>query len=165
MAKTLTIYLAADLKKFSSGMNQAEGGLRGFTNSLSNMLGPALIAAGAAAGAFATKLAVDGVKAAMEDEQAASKLAQTLQNLNLAHDTKAVEDYIYQLERSLGIADTELRPAYDRLVRSIGDTTEANKALQLALDISAGSGKSLEQVTEALGNFKASSSVFVLARL
>lgn len=151
MAKTLTIYLAADLKKFSSGMNQAEGGLRGFTNSLSNMLGPALIAAGAAAGAFATKLAVDGVKAAMEDEQAASKLAQTLENLNLAHDTKAVEDYIYQLERSLGIADTELRPAYDRLVRSIGDTTEANKALQLALDISAGSGKSLEQVTEALG--------------
>lgn len=151
MAKTLTIYLAADLKKLNSGLNQAEGGLRGLGNSLTNMLGPALIGATAAAGALAVKLGVEGVKAAMEDEAAASKLAQTLNNLGLAHDTEPVEEYISQLERSLGIADDELRPAYDRLVRSLGDTAQANEALSLALDISAGSGKSLEQVTEALG--------------
>lgn len=151
MGKTLTIYLAADLKKFNTGMSQAEGGLKGFGNSLNNMLGPALIGAGIAAGALATKLAVDGVKAAVEDEAAMAKLAQTMDNLGLAHDTKKVEDYIYQLERSLGIADTELRPAYDRLVRAIGDTEGAQKALSLALDVSAGSGKGLQQVTEALG--------------
>lgn len=151
MAKTLTVYLAADLKKFSSGLNTAERQVSGFGGTLKNVMGPALIGAGIAAGAFATKLAVDGVQAAIEDEAAVAKLAQTLQNLGLAHDTQPVEDYIYQLERSLGIADTELRPAYDRLVRSIGDTEKANDALALALDVSAGTGKSLEQVVEALG--------------
>ena len=149
--KTLTIYLAADLKKFNSGMTKAQGGLKGFANSLKNMLGPAAIGAGIALGALATKMAVDGVNAALADEQAVRKLATTLDNLGLAHDTAEVEAFIYQLERSLGVADTELRPAYDRLVRSIGDVDQANEALTLSLDIAAGSGKSLKVVTEALG--------------
>ena len=149
--KTLTIYLAADLKKFNSGMTQAQGGLKGFANSLKNMLGPAAIGAGIALGALATKMAIDGVQAALDDETAVRKLATTLDNLGLAHDTEAVEAFIYQLERSLGVADTELRPAYDRLVRSIGNVDQANEALTLSLDIAAGSGKSLKVVTEALG--------------
>lgn len=151
MAKTLTVYLAADLKKFSGGLNDAERQITGFGGKLNQFLGPALIAATAAAGAFAVKLGVDGVKAAIDDEAAADKLAQTLTNLGLAHNTAPVEAYISQLERSLGVADDELRPAYDRLVRSIGNTEEANRALALALDVSAGTGKSLDAVVQALG--------------
>ena len=151
VGKTLTVYLAADLKKFNTGMAQAQGVLKGFSNSLKNMLGPALIGAGLALGALATKMAVDGVKAAMDDEAAVRKLATTMENLGLAHDTTKVEAYIYQLERSLGVADTELRPAYDRLVRALGDTEKAQDALSLSLDVSTGSGKSLEAVTDALG--------------
>lgn len=151
MSKTLTVYLAADLKKFNGGMKDAQNQVTGFGGTLKNMLGPALIAAGAAAGAFAIKLGVDGVKAAMEDQAAVAALATTLGNLNLAHDTQAVEDYIYQLERAYGIADTELRPAYDRLVRSTKDVDEANRALKLSMDISASTGKSLQTITDALG--------------
>jgi hypothetical protein len=151
MAKTLTVYLAADLKKFNSGMDQAGKKVNGFSGSLKNKLGPALIAAGAAAGAFALKLAKDGVQAAIEDEKAVAQLANTLTNLNLAHDTQAVEDYIYQLERAYGVADTELRPAYERLVRSTQDTEEANRALQIAMDVAAGTGQSLKTVTDSLG--------------
>jgi hypothetical protein len=151
MAKTLTVYLAADLKKFNAGMDQAGRKAEGLGGVMNKLLGPALIGAGIAAGALATKLAVDGVKAAVEDEAAVAKLAQTMENLGLAHETKPVEDYIYQLERSLGIADTELRPAYDRLVRSIGNTEDANDAMALSLDVAAGTGKSLESVVEALG--------------
>lgn len=151
MAKTLTVYLAADLKKFNSGMDDAERRAKGLGGTMSGMLGPAMLGAAAAAGAFAVKLGVDGVKAAVEDEAAASKLAKTLENVGLAHDTAPVEEYIGSLERSLGVADDELRPAYDRLIRSIGDTEGANKALALALDVSAGSGKSLDSVVQALG--------------
>jgi hypothetical protein len=151
MAKTLTVYLAADLKKFNSGMDDAARKAQGFGGTLSNFLGPALIGAGAAAGALAVKLGVDGVKAAAEDEAAAAKLAQTLQNLGLAHDTQPVEDYISSLERSLGVADDELRPAYDRLVRSIGNTEEANRALALSLDVAQGTSRSLDSVVQALG--------------
>lgn len=151
MAKTLTVYLAADLKKFNQGMDDAERRARGLGSTMSGMLGPALIGAAAAAGTFAIALGVDGVKAAVEDEAAAAKLAKTLENLGLAHDTAPVEAYIDSMQRSLGIADSELRPAYDRLVRSIGNTEGANRALALSADIAAGTGKSLQAVTEALG--------------
>lgn len=151
MAKTLTVYLAADLKNFNQGMDDAARRAAGLGGSMSGILGPALIGAGIAAGALAVKLGVDGVKAAVDDEAASAKLAQTLQNLGLAHNTEPVEDYISSLERSLGVADDELRPAYDRLVRSIGNTEEANRALALALDVSAGTGRSLDSVVQALG--------------
>lgn len=151
MGKTLTIYLAADLKKFNTGMSQAEGGLKGLTNSMKNMLGPAALGAAAAVGALATKMAVDGVKAAIEDEAAAAKLAQTLENLGLAHDTAPIEEYISSLEMAYGVADDQLRPAYDRLVRSTRDTAKANDTLSLALDVAAGTGKSLDSVVQALG--------------
>lgn len=151
MAKTLTVYLAADLKKFNQGMDDAERRAKGLGGTMSGMLGPALIGAAAAAGTFAVALGVDGVKAAVDDEAAAAKLAKTLENLGLAHDAAPVEAYINSMQRSLGIADSELRPAYDRLIRSIGNTEEANRALALSADIAAGTGKSLQAVTEALG--------------
>ena len=73
--KTLTVYLAADLKKFNSGINKAEGGLKGFGNSISKFLGPALIGATAAAGAFAVKLGVDAVNAASDLIETQNKVA------------------------------------------------------------------------------------------
>lgn len=151
MAKTLTIYLAADTRKLSQGLNSANQQLTGFGGTLKNMLGPALLGAAAAAGALAVKLGVEGVQAAIEDEKAAASLAQTLENLGLAHDTAPIEAYIDALARETGVADDALRPAFDRLVRSIGDTAKAQDALKLALDVSAGSGKSLDAVVQALG--------------
>jgi hypothetical protein len=115
------------------------------------MLGPALIGAGAAAGYAAVQFGVDGVKAFVDDEAAAAKLATTLQNLGLAQDTAPVEAMIDALQRETGVADDALRPAFDRLVRSIGDTQGATDALRLAMDVSAGTGKSLDSVVQALG--------------
>ena len=149
--KTLTVYLAADLKKFNGGLKDAEGGLKGFGDSLTKNLGTAALGAAAAVGALATKMAIDGVKAAIEDEAAAAKLATTLNNLGLAHDTAPIEEYISSLEMAYGIADDQLRPAYDRLIRSTRDTAKANDALTLALDVAAGTGKSLDTVVQALG--------------
>jgi len=53
-----------------------------------------------------------------------------------------------------------LRPSLDRLVRSTKDVTEAQRLQQIALDVSAGTGKELSAVTEAIakaydGNFGA----------
>jgi hypothetical protein len=151
VAKTLTVFLAADVSKLNRGLGDAERGLKGLGGTAKNLLGPALIAAGIAAAGLAVKLGIDGVKAAIADEAAVAKLTTTLENLGLAHNVEPIEAYIKSLERSLGVSDLELRPAYDRLVRSTQDVGEANKALALALDISAGTGKSLQQVTDALG--------------
>jgi hypothetical protein len=151
MAKTLTVYLAADLRNFNQGMARAEGRARGLGGAMSGVLGPALIGAGIAAGALATKLAVDGVKAAAEDEASVVKLAKALENLGMAHDTAPIEAYIDSLEEAYGIADTDLRDAYAQLARTTGDVEEANKALAIALDVAAGSSKSLDSVVTALG--------------
>jgi hypothetical protein len=151
VAKTLTVFLAADVSKLSRGLKSADADMQGFSGTLNKLVGPALLATVAAAGALAIKLGVDGVKAAMDDDASLQALAKTLQNVGLAHDTEQIEAYISSLERSLGIADDELRPAYDRLVRSTKDTQVANQALALALDVSAGSGKSLDAVVQALG--------------
>ena len=147
-----------DLKGFGPKLKSAEEDLgrfgnatRTLSNTMSSMLGPALIGAGAAAGYAAVQFGVDGVKAFLDDDAAAQKLATTLDNLGLAQDTTAVEAMIDALQRETGVADDALRPAYDRLVRSIGDTEQATSALKLAMDISAGSGKSLDTVVQALG--------------
>jgi hypothetical protein len=113
-------------------------------------MGPALIGATAAAGALAVKLGVDGVKAALDDEASLAKLATTLQNVGLAHSTTEIDNYIDSLEQSVGFLG-DLRPAYDRLIRSTGDAAEANRALSIALDVAAGTGKDVDAVVQALG--------------
>jgi hypothetical protein len=49
-----------------------------------------------------------------------------------------------------GVTDDDLRPSLDRLTRATGDVTRAQQLQSIALNISAGTGKSLEAVTEAL---------------
>ena len=151
MSKTLTVYLAANLKDFNQGMNDAEMRAQGFGGTLNGVLGPAMLAAAAAAGAMAIKLGVDGVKAAAEDEAAMARLATTLGNLGLGEATEGVEAFIDSQARLTGQADSELRPAFDRLIRSTRNVEEAQKALKLAQDISVGTGKSLDSVVQSLG--------------
>lgn len=158
MAKTLTVYLAADVSKLTRQLNSARGDLNGFAGgleglgrSLSGMLGPALIGATAAAGAFAVKLAVDGVQAAMQEETELAKLHTTLKNMGWEGATDQVDKFIDNLQFATGVSDSELRPAMDRLLRSTGSVAEAQRALRLAVDASIGANKSLQAVADGLG--------------
>jgi hypothetical protein len=92
------------------------------------------------------------VKAFAEDDKAATSLGQTLKNLNLAYGANigTVNGYISRLEMQTGVLDDELRPAMDRLLRATGDVTKSQELLSLALDISAGTGKSVTQVSQSL---------------
>jgi hypothetical protein len=149
--KTLTVYLAADVSKLRSGLNSADRSLSGFGDKLNRMVGPALIGAAAAAGTFAVALAVDGVQAAIQEEAELAKLSTTLNNLGFAEQTDEVNSFIDELQYASAVSDSTLRPAYSRLLTSVNDVTQAQKLLELALDVSAGTGKSLEAVTNALG--------------
>ena len=111
----------------------------------------AAVPAGIAIAALATGL-LDCAKAAIEDQAAANLLAIALGKSTTATDEaiKANGDFIDSLMLSTNTADDELRPAMARLSRSTGDVTKAQELLALAVDISKGSGKSLETVTAAL---------------
>jgi len=154
--RTLKLALLADTKDFVAGLDKADKETRSFTNKLDDALkvgAAAFLAVGAAAGAMAIKIGIDAVKAAVEDEKAQISLAQTLRNTTKATDAqiKATEEYIDKTARATGVTDDQLRPSLDRLVRSTNDITKAQKLQQLALDISAGTGKDLATITEGLG--------------
>jgi hypothetical protein len=92
------------------------------------------------------------VRAFAEDEKAALSLARTVQNLGLGFEAQgaAVNDYLSVLEKQTGVLDDELRPAMDRLLRSTLDVTKSQDLLALSLDIAAGTGKSVTQVSQSL---------------
>lgn len=137
------------LKKADGQLGKTEGSLGKFGKAA----GVAFAAAGAAALAYAGTLLVDGVKSAIEDEKAQTKLATALKNTTGATDATvaAVEDYITKTSIAFGVTDDQLRPSLERLALATGDVTEAQKLQALALDVSAGTGKSLEAVSNALG--------------
>lgn len=149
--KTLTVYLAADVSKLRSGLAQAETGLAGFGNKLTNMLGPAMIGAAAAAGTLAVALAVDGVQAAMAEEAELAKLNNTLDNLGFSWASEQVNKFVDDMQFATGVTDSELRPALERLLVSTGNVAKAQQLLTIAVDTSIGAGKSLESVANALG--------------
>lgn len=90
------------------------------------------------------------VKAFIEEDKAIRALSQNLGNLGLAYDIAPIERYIRELQYATGVADNELRPAFQQLVQATRSVTGSQDLLALALDISAGTGKSLSQVTQGL---------------
>jgi len=123
--------------------------------------GKAFLPAVAAMGAL-TVAAGYSIRAAVEDSAAQAQLAKTLQNVVGATDAQvaATEKQISAMQMATGVADDQLRPAYASLILGTKDLATANEALQLAMDISAGTGTDLASVSDALakaygGNYKA----------
>jgi hypothetical protein len=90
------------------------------------------------------------IKAAAADEKAQKQLALALSNVGLGRDAALSEEYIQRLQSEFGIVDDLLRPAYQTLAVATGDTVEAQRLLNLSLDISASTGRDLAAVTAAL---------------
>jgi len=122
-----------------------------FTNS-AKKIAKAFGAATVAAAALATKLAVDGVQAAIADQKSQALLANALRNTTGASDSAiaSVEDYISAQQRLVAVTDDELRPSLTTLLNATQDITEAQALQSLALDISAGAQKDLQSVSLAL---------------
>lgn len=154
-SRTLKLSILADVDDLRKKLNQGENEVSSFGDKVADFgkkAGLAFAAATAAAAAYAGKLLIDGVKSAMEDEKAQAKLATTLENVTGATKDQiaAVEAQISKLSLAYGVTDDELRPSFEKLVRATDDVTKAQKLQTLALDIAAGSGKSLDTVSQAL---------------
>jgi hypothetical protein len=153
--RALTLKLLADVDNFTKNLDKADKDVATFGDKVSDFgkkAGLAFAAAGAAAVAYAGKLAIDGVKSAIADAAAQEKLALTLKNVTGATEDQiaATEDYITQTSLAFGVTDDDLRPSLERLARATGDVEKAQKLQTVAIDVAAGSGKSLEAVTNAM---------------
>ena len=126
---------------------QAETSTDKLTKNVKKLAGAFGIAFSASAVLAYSKAAI---KAAAADEKAQKQLALALKNVGLGRDAAASEDYIQKLQSEFGIVDDLLRPAYQALAVATRDSVESQRLLNLALDISAATGKDLSSVTGAL---------------
>lgn len=145
----------ADFDELKRGVKGAQTEVEGFSDKIGKfgkVAAAAFAAATVAAAAYAGKLLIDGVKSAIADEAAQAKLATTLQNVTGATDAqiKSIEDQILQTSLLTGLTDDQLRPSLDRLVKATSNVQKAQELQAVAIDVAAGSGKSLEVVTNAM---------------
>jgi hypothetical protein len=160
MAINIPIISSLEGKGFQQAITQLKA-LETTSQKAGYIAGKAFLPAVAAMGAL-TVAAGYSIKAAVEDSAAQAILAKTLQNVTSATDSQiaAIEKQISVMSLATGVADDELRPAFASLVRVTQDVTAATDGLKLAMDISAGTGKDLGSVSDALakaygGNYKA----------
>ncbi len=141
LSKT-TAVASRDLKKLGKtatsvgkGINKAFGGLG--------------VGLGFAALANGLK---DATKAASEDRKAQGLLANALQK-TVGATSQAIagaESYIKKTQLSSAVLDDELRPALAKAVRATGSLSAGQRLLDIALDVSAETGKDLGSVTGTL---------------
>lgn len=152
----LVIKIGANTKDAIDGLNKVNRAMGQSASTATRVsttwrkVGPSLGIAAAAAAALAVKLGTDAVQAAVEEERSVSRLNKTLDNLNFGGASDKVAEFIDNLQFSANVADTDLRESYASLLRSTRSVTTAQDALSLSLDISAGTGKDLAQVSTAL---------------
>ena len=131
----------------AKGFKQAESAVGKLNKSVKNLAGTFGLALGGAALVSYSKKAI---KAFADDEKAARSLALALANTGNAFAAIGVEKFIGDLQRTTGVLDDDLRPAFQTLLTASGDVAKSQKGLALALDISAATGKDLGSVSAAL---------------
>jgi hypothetical protein len=147
--RQVTIQFIGDAKSLISATSSAGKSTTSLGDKLKRVGKAAILGFGTAA-VVAGKAMYDMAEAAVEDEKSAKLLAQTLKNATGATKAqdKAVEGWISRQGELLGVTDDDLRPAIGKLATATGDLSEAQKDASLAMDVAAGTQKSLATVSQ-----------------
>jgi len=100
--------------------------------------------------AAVVKFGKASVKAFSDSQKEAALLATQLNAVNLGFASPLLNDFIDKLELTSGLAGKDLTNAFISLSQATGDVTTAQNILTTALDVSLGTGKSLQTVSNAL---------------
>lgn len=151
------------LKKFGSTAKSQADGVDKLKTGIKGL-------AGAFVGFLAVGKAVDllkqSTKATVEDNKSKALLERQLIATTGATkaQTDAVEKSIKAMETMSQVADDDIRPAMSLLTRATGDVATATRLTNVALDVSAGTGRGVQAVAVALSKAYAGNSG-ALARL
>lgn len=150
-SRRITVEFLGDSSDLERAISGAERRTSTFGSKLKSIGKMAAIGLGAGV-LVAGKALYDMTKAAAEDEAGQKRLATALKNTAGATDSQiaSVEDWISAQGKAYGVADDDLRPALAKLAQATGDVGKAQKLASLAMNVSAGTGKSLESVSTAL---------------
>jgi len=156
MSLVLNVEILGEFKNLTAATKGAQSQLTAMNKKAANV-SKAITGAFAAIGVgfslrIITQQLEEAAKAAIEDTKSQKLLALAMENT-----ANATKDQIAQAEKSInrmqfqaGVADDELRPAFQKLFIATKDVTQSNRLLQIALDASAATGKSLDAVSQAM---------------
>jgi hypothetical protein len=129
------------------GFKQAETSTDKLSKGVKKLAGALGLAFGVAQVAAFGKASL---KAFGEDEKAAARLTKAVENLGLGFEDARIKTFISDLEKTAGVSDDVLRPAFQSLLQTTGSVAKSQELLTLALDISAGSGVDAAEVSKDL---------------
>lgn len=163
MSLVLNVEILGEFKQLTAATKGAQKSLSSLnkrTQAISNGMNKAFAAIGIGFSLSVIKRELEeSAKAAIEDSKSMNLLALAMENTG-----KATKDQVTQAEKAInkmqfqaGVADDELRPAYQKLFIATKDVTASNRLLQIALDASAATGKSLDAVSQAMAKSLAGS--------
>jgi hypothetical protein len=156
MSLVLNVEILGEFKKLTAatqGANKQLSGLQGTAKKISSGIGKAFATIGVGLSfAFIARELEQASKAAVQDAKSQGLLATALKNTTKASNAQiaSVEKSIGEMSIQAAVADDELRPAFAQLARATGDVSKSTKLMSLALDVAAGTGKSLDVVVKAL---------------
>lgn len=121
----------------------------GSVNQLTGFFKGLLPALGAAALVAGIKSIADS---AMESEKESRILAQTIKNVGLEGQTtvEEIQSFATSLQNLAGVSDEEVIRSFNNLLKVTKDEKQSMELTKLAMDMAAGSGKELFDVTNAL---------------
>lgn len=127
------------------GLNAAQSAFDKFGKSIGKI-------GGAIAAGLSVRALTEAARAAAEDAKSQALLAEQLRNTVGANEELigSVEASIAKMQMNAAVADDVLRPAFAQLVRATGDVDQATRLMQIALDVSAATGRDVNSVTIAL---------------
>ena len=141
LSKT-TAVMSKDLRKFKGQVDMVGKSMNSTFGALGLTVGLAAITNGLK----------NATKAASEDRKSQGLLANALKNTVGATDQAiaGAEAWIKSTQLSTSVLDDDLRPALSTAVRATGSLAKGQELLDVALDVSAGTGKDLGTVTNAM---------------
>lgn len=126
------------------GVSQAESSLSKLGSSAMKTL------AGVASVTAALGFAKSAISAFANEQKQQAIMLNTLSNQGWGDFSTMVEDAIQKMRLATGVSADELRPAFDQLFLATGSATKSLSALNVAMDVSKGTGKDLNTVAEAM---------------
>lgn len=162
MALSKSVVITFLTKFDKKGLKRAEKELKGLDKTIAVTKGNLSIwakTAGVAAVYGLYKFAKSSITAALAQEKLDKSLQLTLKSIGKGGLAKETSFFIQQLQSATNVGEGELVPALQSLIAQTGNLEQSQYLLKTALDVSAGTGKDLTEVIDAIskaaiGNYK-----------
>jgi hypothetical protein len=156
MAKVPSLLVNAVTTFDGKALTKGQKQIQGFEKNVKKLAGAFGLAFSAQALAQYGK---NAVKAFAAQQLEVAQLTTAVRNLGLAFATPEIDQFIDKLEAATGVNRDQLQPAMLKLLQVTGSVAKSQELLNLAMDVSAGTGTDLATTSEKLsqayvGNFK-----------